>query len=53
VACSCAKNRKQFEVVVPQDGGKERVVFTASVKTTADTVAKRYPGSSVREKTNS
>ncbi|WP_165947316.1 hypothetical protein [Micromonospora sp. 15K316] len=49
MACSCGKNRKQFEVVVNQNG-VDKVVFTGSVKTTADTVSKRYPGSTVREK---
>jgi len=44
--CACQSKRQQFEVVT--EAGK--VVFTSSSKPTADTVAKRYPGSSVREK---
>lgn len=47
MACGCNKNKRQFEVVA--DGGNGKVVFTASVRSTADTVAKRYPGSIVRE----
>ncbi|MFF2964236.1 hypothetical protein ACFVT1_36335 [Streptomyces sp. NPDC057963] len=46
MACSCQKNRQQYEVVAA--GGK--VVFTTGSKPTADSVAKRYPGSEVREK---
>ncbi|WNI20270.1 hypothetical protein [Actinacidiphila sp. ITFR-21] len=46
MACSCGKNKKQFEVVI--DGGK--VVYTSSVKSTAESVAKRYANSTVREK---
>ncbi|MBT2490638.1 hypothetical protein J7E96_19385 [Streptomyces sp. ISL-96] len=45
--CSCTnKNRQQWEVVVP---GQARPVFTSASKPTAQTVAKRYPGSEVRE----
>lgn len=44
--CSCNKGRQQFEVVA--ESGK--VVFTSASKPTADTVAKRYPNSTVREK---
>ncbi|MFE4329631.1 hypothetical protein ACFRQM_09265 [Streptomyces sp. NPDC056831] len=46
MACACQKNRKQFEVVT--EAGK--VVFTSTIRSTADNVAKRYPGSTVREK---
>ena len=42
--CACQGKKKQWEVV---QAGK--VVFTG-LKPTADTVAKRYPGSEVREK---
>ena len=48
MGCSCNKGRKQFEVVT--DGGSGKVVFTSASKPTADTVAKRNPGSMVREK---
>jgi hypothetical protein len=44
--CSCNNKRQQFEVVA--EGGK--VVFTSASKPTAETVAKRYPNSTVREK---
>lgn len=44
--CSCQKNRDQFEVV--RDGGLGKVVFRSGVKSTAETVGKRYPGSIVR-----
>lgn len=46
MGCSCNKGRKQFEVVA--DGGAGRVLFTATVEATAQTVSKRYPGSIVR-----
>ncbi|MFZ4266612.1 hypothetical protein [Streptomyces arboris] len=46
MACSCQKNRKQYEVVA--EGGK--VVFTSGNEATTRNVAKRYPGSEVREK---
>jgi hypothetical protein len=49
MGCSCNKNRTQYEVVV-KDGDKEKVVFTASVKTTAEAVSKRYENSEVRPK---
>ncbi|WP_331723340.1 hypothetical protein [Streptomyces atratus] len=47
MACSCQKNRKQYEVVA---AGTGKVVFTTGSKPTAESVAKRYPGSEVREK---
>lgn len=46
MACSCQSKRQQYEVVTTAD----KVVFTSASKATADTVAKRYPGSEVREK---
>ncbi|MEV3895311.1 hypothetical protein [Streptomyces anulatus] len=45
MGCACNKRKKKFEVVL--EGGK--VVFTHSIESTANTVAKRYPGSTVRE----
>ncbi|MEW2633347.1 hypothetical protein AB0903_17245 [Streptomyces sp. NPDC048389] len=44
--CACQKNRQQWEVVASTG----KVVFTSASKPTADTVAKRYPDSTVREK---
>ena len=44
MGCSCNKKREQFEVVTPNG----KVVFTSASRPTADAVAKRYPGSSVR-----
>ncbi|MFF5045679.1 hypothetical protein [[Kitasatospora] papulosa] len=44
--CSCQSKRQQYEVVTA--AGK--VVFTSANKATADTVAKRYENSEVREK---
>ncbi|MFD4855145.1 hypothetical protein [Streptomyces atratus] len=46
MACSCQKNRKQYEVVTAEG----KVVFPTSSESTAKAVAKRYPGSTVREK---
>ncbi|WP_327415404.1 hypothetical protein [Streptomyces sp. NBC_01233] len=46
MACACQKKKQQYEVV--SSAGK--VVFTTASKPTADTVAKRYPDSTVREK---
>ncbi|WP_331756210.1 hypothetical protein OHA04_45720 (plasmid) [Streptomyces sp. NBC_01590] len=50
MACSCQKNRQQWEVVTAEG----KVVFPTGNQTankaTVDTVAKRYPGSKVREK---
>lgn len=46
MACACGKNKKQFEVV--STGGK--VVFTSASEPTANSVAKRYPDSTVRPK---
>ncbi|MGW7708264.1 hypothetical protein [Streptomyces sp. NPDC054771] len=43
MACACKSRGKRFEVV--QSG---RTVYTGA-KPTADAVAKRYPGSEVRE----
>ncbi|MFI0934586.1 hypothetical protein ACH4RG_23050 [Streptomyces sp. NPDC021019] len=45
MGCACNQRKKKFEVVL--DGGK--VVFEHPIKSTADTVARRYPGSTVRE----
>jgi hypothetical protein len=44
MACACAKNRIQYQVIVP--GG--RVAYTSTSKQTADAVAKKYPGSEVK-----
>ncbi|MEU5417471.1 hypothetical protein [Streptomyces clavifer] len=44
--CSCQSKRQQYEVVTA--AGK--VVFTSANKATADTIAKRYENSEVREK---
>jgi hypothetical protein len=47
MGCNCgSKNRKQYEVVT--DAGK--VVYTSASKPSADGVARRYEGSTVREK---
>lgn len=46
MACACQKNRKQYEVV--SEAGK--VVYSGTSEPTARAVAKRYPGSKVREK---
>ncbi|MFD0208927.1 hypothetical protein ACFVH9_07305 [Streptomyces hirsutus] len=47
--CACkGGNKARYEVVVTTDG-KEKVVFSSSSKPTAETVGKRYPGSSIRE----
>lgn len=46
MACACQSKRQQYEVVTT--AGK--VVFTSASKPTAETVAKRYPNSEVREK---
>ncbi|WP_284576806.1 hypothetical protein [Streptomyces sp. 2P-4] len=45
MGCACNKNKRQYEVVA--ENGK--VVFTSGIEATANTVAKRYPGSTVRE----
>jgi hypothetical protein len=47
MACSCNKNRTQYEVVA--DGGNGKVLYTSGSKHTADAVGKRYAGSIVRE----
>lgn len=44
--CSCNNKRQQWEVVASTG----KVVFTSASKPTAETVAKRYEGSEVREK---
>ncbi|MDN3056854.1 hypothetical protein PH213_20330 [Streptomyces sp. SRF1] len=44
--CACQNKRQQYEVVT--EAGK--VVFTSGSKPTAETVARRYAGSTVREK---
>jgi hypothetical protein len=46
MGCNCNKGRQQFEVVA--DGGAGKVLYTASVESTAQTVSQRYPGSIVR-----
>ncbi|MGW2951512.1 hypothetical protein [Streptomyces eurythermus] len=51
--CAC-QNKKKFEVVTTTvdpktQQPKERVVFSSQHKSVADGVAKRYPGSVVRE----
>ncbi|MFF0092688.1 hypothetical protein ACFYSF_22380 [Streptomyces canus] len=51
--CAC-QNKKKFEVVTTvtdpkTQKTKEKIVFSSQYKSTADTVAKRYPGSVVRE----
>ncbi|MCX4458665.1 hypothetical protein OOK58_42920 [Streptomyces sp. NBC_01728] len=49
MACSCQKgNKARYEVVVTTDG-KEKVVFSSGSKPTAETVGKRYAGSTIRE----
>ncbi|MGJ3558862.1 hypothetical protein ACR6C2_07740 [Streptomyces sp. INA 01156] len=49
MGCSCQNGKKsKYEVVVTNDG-KEKVVFSSTSKPTAETVGKRYPGSSIRE----
>ncbi|UQA95624.1 hypothetical protein [Streptomyces halobius] len=44
--CSCQSKRQQWEVVTATG----KVVFTSASKPTAETVSKRYPQSSIREK---
>lgn len=46
MACACQKNKQQYEVVASTG----KVVFTSASRPTADTVARRYEGSTVREK---
>ena len=46
MACSCQSKRQQYEVVTTEG----KVVFTSSNMATANTVSRRYPGSTVREK---
>jgi hypothetical protein len=49
MGCACnGGNKTKFEVVVTTDG-KERVVFSSISKPTAETVGKRYTGSTIRE----
>lgn len=49
MACNCQKGKnKQFEVVA--DGGTGKVLFSSTNEGTARTVAGRYPGSVVRDK---
>ncbi|MFF1965453.1 hypothetical protein ACFVW5_17930 [Streptomyces sp. NPDC058232] len=47
MACSCQKNRKQWEVVA--EGGKGKVLYTGT-EATSKAVARRYEGSIAREK---
>ncbi|MGA5202796.1 hypothetical protein [Streptomyces variegatus] len=51
MACSCQKNREQFEVV--REGGLGNVVFRSGVQSTAVTVAGRYGSSIVRNQKTS
>ncbi|MEU7323412.1 hypothetical protein ABZ682_23100 [Streptomyces griseoviridis] len=47
--CACkGGNKARFEVVVTTDG-KEKVVFSSTSKPTAESVGKRYAGSTIRE----
>jgi hypothetical protein len=51
--CAC-QNKKKFEVVTTvtdpkTQKPKEKIVFSSGHKPVADNVAKRYPGSVVRE----
>ena len=51
--CAC-QNKKRFEVVTTvtdpkTQKTKEKIVFSSQYETTAANVAKRYPGSVVRE----
>ncbi|MEU0071259.1 hypothetical protein ABZ027_17190 [Streptomyces sp. NPDC006332] len=46
--CNCQKGKTRYEVVVTTDG-KEKVVFSSGSKPTAETVGKRYAGSTIRE----
>lgn len=48
MACSCSKQRQQWEVVA--DDGKGKVLYSSPSKATSDAVSRRYPGSIVREK---
>lgn len=49
MACSCQKNRVQYEVVA--DDGKGKVLYgPISSEATCQAVSKRYPGSVVRKK---
>jgi hypothetical protein len=49
MGCACnGGNKAKFEVVVTTDG-KEKVVFSSGSKPTAETVGKRYAGSTIRE----
>lgn len=48
MGCACNQKRQQFEVV--GQGGAGKVLFSSGSKATADAVAKRYPGSTVRTK---
>ncbi|CAL9610491.1 hypothetical protein SUDANB37_05652 [Streptomyces sp. enrichment culture] len=46
MACGCGRRRQEWEVVTPAG----EVVFTSRDRSTAETVARHYPGSTVREK---
>ncbi|WP_219515576.1 hypothetical protein [Nonomuraea ceibae] len=46
MGCGCSKARQQFEVV-SADG---KVVYNSTSKPTAEAVAKRYDGATVRPK---
>ncbi|MYR57793.1 hypothetical protein GTY54_16655 [Streptomyces sp. SID625] len=49
MGCACkGGNKTRYEVVVTTDG-KEKVVFASASKPTAETVGKRYAGSTIRE----
>lgn len=45
MACSCAKNKTTYKVTTSEG----KVVYSSSSKPTADSVARRYPGSKVTE----
>lgn len=47
MACACNKNNPRWEVVT-SSGATERIVYSASTESRARSIAKRYPGSTVR-----
>ncbi|MFJ1607040.1 hypothetical protein ACIOHS_27260 [Streptomyces sp. NPDC088253] len=50
MGCACkGGNKTKYEVVVTTDGGLEKVVFASGSKPTAESVGKRYAGSTIRE----
>jgi hypothetical protein len=51
MACSCQNKRQAFEVITAAAANRpERVAFTSANQATAEAVAKRYPGSTIRDK---